>query len=273
MILSAFFENHTLLFLLYMGLIGLIIGSFLNVVVVRLPLMMQHPSTTLNLYQPRSFCIKCEKSIKIRDNIPLLSFLLLKGRCRFCQHAIPWRYPFIEVLTALLTLITAWQFGLSLACLGALIFTWSLIALTFIDGEIQLLPDNLTLPLLWLGIIFNLSSHFCSLQDSVLGAIIGYLSFWSFAGLFQIISRKKGMGHGDFKLLSALGAWLGWQALPLIIVLSSFTGSLIAIGLLLSKRLTRNQPVPFGPFLAGAGWLSLIWHDKIIHYYHGLFNI
>jgi leader peptidase (prepilin peptidase)/N-methyltransferase len=253
-----------------MALLGLIVGSFLNVVVVRLPRMMLSDNSTLNLMFPRSFCLNCQTPIKIIDNIPILSFLLLKGKCRTCKHAFSWRYPLIEILTALLSVFTAYYFGPTAACIGALFFTWTLIALTFIDLETQLLPDRLTQPLLWLGILFNYFGLFCSLENSILGAMIGYLSFWFFTQLFYLVRKKEGMGQGDFKLLAAIGAWLGWQALPLVVLIASSLGCVIGIWLLLRKKLGAQEPIAFGPFLAVSAWISLIWHAKILSFYQGL---
>lgn len=262
-----FFQTQPTFFLVYIASLGLIIGSFLNVVVVRLPLMMQSEKSSINLMFPRSFCLHCKTPIKIRDNIPVFSFLFLKGKCRACKHAFSWRYPLIEILSALLSVLTATHFGLTVSCVGALLFTWVLIALTFIDIETQLLPDNLTQPLLWLGILFNYFTVFCSLENSILGASLGYLSFWFISQLFYLIRKRESMGHGDFKLLAAIGAWLGWQALPLVVLIASSLGSIIGVWLLLRKKLGREEPLAFGPFLAIGAWISLIWHAKILSFY------
>lgn len=266
------------------GLFGLLIGSFLNVVIVRLPKMLAHSWTTqcyeylkqptpldtkkpYNLVLPRSHCPKCNHMITAADNIPVISFLFLKGRCRHCQTPISWRYPLIEITTALLSVVVAHRFGISWQSLAALILTWSLITLTVIDLQEQLLPDDITLPLIWLGLIVNSQSFFTSLESALFGAVAGYLFLWSIYWLFKLLTHKDGMGYGDFKLLSLLGAWLGWQVLPVIILLSSVVGVIVGLTMIACKRLTREQPIPFGPYLATAGWLSLIWGDKLIHYY------
>jgi leader peptidase (prepilin peptidase)/N-methyltransferase len=266
------------------GLFGLIIGSFLNVVIVRLPRMLanawtaqcyeylkQTPPTQnnapYNLVLPRSHCPKCSHMISAIDNIPVLSFLFLKGRCRHCQNPISWRYPLIEIVTAFLSLVVAYHFGLTWQTVAALILTWSLLVLTVIDLQEQLLPDDITLPLLWLGLIVNSQSLFTSLSSAVFGSVAGYLFLWSIYWLFKLLTRKEGMGYGDFKLLAMLGAWLGWQMLPVIILLSSVVGVIVGLTLIALKQLNKDQPIPFGPYLAMAGWLSLIWGDKLNQYY------
>lgn len=266
------------------GLLGLIIGSFLNVVIVRLPRMLATDWTAqcyeylkqtppnqnnepYNLVVPRSHCPKCNHMISAIDNIPVLSFLCLKGRCRHCQTPISWRYPLIEITTALLSVFVAYRFGLTWQTTAALVLTWSLVALTVIDLQEQLLPDDITLPLLWLGLIVNSQSLFTSLPSALFGAVAGYLFLWSIYWLFKLLTHKEGMGYGDFKLLAMLGAWLGWQVLPVIVLLSSLVGVIVGLTLIASKRLKRDQPIPFGPYLAIAGWLSLIWGDKMIQSY------
>jgi len=266
------------------GLFGLLIGSFLNVVIVRLPRMLAHSWTAqcyeylkqplpieakepYNLVLPRSHCPKCDHMISAIDNIPVISFLFLKGRCRYCQMTISWRYPLIEITTALMSIMVAYRFGLTWQTLAALILTWSLIVLTVIDLQEQLLPDDITLPILWLGLIVNSQSLFTSLPSALFGAIAGYLFLWSIYWLFKLLTHKEGMGYGDFKLLAMLGAWLGWQVLPAIILLSSVVGVFFGLTLIACKRLTREQPIPFGPYLAMAGWLSLLWGDKLIQQY------
>ena len=231
------------------GLFGLLIGSFLNVVIIRLPRMLAHswtvqcyeylkqplPAETkepYNLVLPRSHCPKCNHMISAIDNIPVISFLFLKGRCRHCQTPISWRYPLIEITTALLSIVVAYRFAISWQTLAALILTWSLITLTVIDLQEQLLPDDITLPLLWLGLIVNSQSFFTSLESALFGAVAGYLFLWSIYWLFKLLTHKEGMGYGDFKLLAMLGAWLGWQVLPVIILLSSVVG--VVVGLTLS---------------------------------------
>lgn len=274
-------------YLFVIFVLGLLIGSFLNVVIVRLPRMLhdswkaqcydylkqplpQETTKPYNLVFPRSHCPHCQHMIGALDNIPILSFLFLKGRCRYCHAAISWRYPLTEAATALLSILVAYRFGVSWQAFAALILTWSLIALTLIDFAEQLLPDDITLPLLWLGLLLNSQSLFVSLPDALYGAIAGYLFLWSVYWLFKLLTHKEGMGYGDFKLLAMLGAWLGWQMLPIIILLSSIVGVIVGLSLIASKRLTRDQPIPFGPYLAMAGWLSLMGGDKLLQLYLNL---
>jgi len=260
------------------ALLGLLVGSFLNVVIHRLPIMMQHEwesqcaelanlkqaeKETFNLSTPRSRCPHCGHAISAIENIPVLSYLVLKGQCRSCQASISIRYPLIEVLTGLASGLVAWYFGLSWACLGALLLTWSLITLTFIDLDHQLLPDKITLPFVWLGIFFNLFAVYTDLTSSVIGAIAGYLSLWSIYHLFRLITGKEGMGYGDFKLLAVLGAWMGWQYLPIIVLLSSLVGAVVGISLILLRQHQRDIPIPFGPYLAAAGWIALVWGEQL----------
>lgn len=233
-------------------LLGLSIGSFLNVVIVRLP-------DEINLAIPRSRCPHCQTPIHAWDNIPILSFLLLRGRCRHCRTAISWRYPLVEFSTALLTTLTFWHFGLQVQTLFAFFFIWFLIALFFIDLDTQLLPDQLTLPLLWLGLLANVQHLFIDLSSAVVGAIAGYLSLWTIAQLYLLLTKRPGMGHGDFKLLAALGAWLGWQVLPLIIFLSSLLGLVCGALILFIHKQDRHTPIAFGPYLALAGGVALFF--------------
>ena len=263
--------------------LGLVVGSFLNVVIYRLPLMMEtrwrkdccellevpqeKEAPRLTLATPNSHCPHCGSAIKPWQNIPVLSYLLLRGKCAVCGVGISLRYPTIELITGLLTLSLAWYFALSPALLGAVIFTWALVTLTMIDVDHKLLPDDITLPLLWLGLLFNIDGTYVSLTDAVIGAMAGYLILWSVYWLFKLTTGKEGMGYGDFKLLAALGAWLGWQALPLIILLSSLVGALCGIALILLKGRGREVPIPFGPYLAVAGWIAMIWGDEITSRY------
>jgi leader peptidase (prepilin peptidase)/N-methyltransferase len=261
-------------------LLGAMVGSFLNVVVYRLPKMMEHswreqctqllnPETTLNaqapfnLAFPDSHCPHCQHAIRWWENIPLLSYLALRGKCSHCKQPISLRYPLVELLSALLSTVVIWQLGLGLAGISALFLTWALIALALIDFDTQLLPDDITLPLLWAGLLLNVFAFHCSLSDAVIGAMAGYLILWSIFWLFKILTGKEGMGYGDFKLLAAFGAWLGWQALPMIILISSVVGSLIGIGLILFKGRDSQIPVPFGPYLAIAGWIVLVAGESI----------
>jgi leader peptidase (prepilin peptidase) / N-methyltransferase len=283
---------QTPLLLLSIGaILGLIVGSFLNVVAYRLPLMMmrdwraqcaeflQDPTLSapvdekeekeavFNLLYPPSRCPHCLHPITALQNIPVISFILQKGRCKHCHAAIAWRYPIVEISSAILSMMVLWYFGLTWATIGALCLTWALIALTLIDYDHQLLPDNITLPFLWLGLIFNLFGTYVSLTDAVLGAAGGYLILWLVYWGFRLATGKEGMGFGDFKLLAMLGAWMGWQMLPLIILFSSLVGAMVGISLILLRGHDRNKPIPFGPYLAAAGWLALIWGQDILHYY------
>lgn len=265
--------------------LGLVVGSFLNVVIYRLPLMMESrwrrdccellevagekEETPLNLATPNSHCPHCKSAIKPWQNIPVVSYLFLRGKCGSCGAPISPRYPVMEFLTGIMTLTLGLYFSASPALLGAIFFTWALIALTMIDIDHQLLPDDITLPLIWLGLILNVGGTYVSLQDAVLGAAAGYLILWSIYWLFKLLTGKEGMGYGDFKLLAALGAWLGWQALPLIILLSSLVGAACGIALMIIKRRGREIPIPFGPYLAMAGWIALLWGDALIARYLG----
>ena len=270
--------------------VGLVVGSFLNVVAYRLPIMLERAwraeAATVNgeepaaeerfdLAWPGSRCVHCNATIRAWQNIPVLSWLLLKGRCASCDGAISPRYPIVEALTGLFSVVIAWHFGPTWATAAALILTWFLIALTLIDLDHKLLPDNLTLPLMWLGILLCLFEHdgqplFVDLRSSVIGAAAGYLSLWSVYHLFRIVTGKEGMGYGDFKLLAALGAWLGWQMLPLVIVLSAAVGSIVGIGLIVTGQRSRQSQIPFGPYLAGAGWLALLYGNAMMDWYLGL---
>lgn len=269
------------------GLLGLCVGSFLNVVIHRLPKMMEQewqaqcaelrgetPPTAeapLSLARPRSRCPHCGHGITALENIPLISYLLiLKGKCSGCGQRISARYPLVELLTGLLSAYTAWHFGPTVQAAGALLLIWSLIALAVIDLDTQLLPDSITLPLLWLGLVFNLGGSFADLPSAVTGAMVGYLALWSVYWLFKLATGKEGMGFGDFKLLAALGAWLGWQMLPAIILLSSVVGAIIGIALIVAARHGRNVPIPFGPYLAAAGAIALFWGNALTQRYLGL---
>ncbi|MFC5301462.1 prepilin peptidase [Azospira restricta] len=268
------------------GLLGLIVGSFLNVVIHRLPLMMERdwqcqcaelrgeaapPAEPLSLSQPRSRCPHCGHPISALENIPLLSWLLLRGRCSACGAGIALRYPLVETASGLLAAFAAWHFGFGWAAAGAIVFGWAMIALTGIDFDTQLLPDSITLPLLWLGLAFNLFGTYTSLASAVIGAMAGYLSLWSVYWGFKLATGKEGMGYGDFKLLAAIGAWLGWQALPLTILFSSLVGAVVGIVLIVAARHGRNVPIPFGPYLAAAGLLALFWGRPLTQSYLGLF--
>ena len=275
-------ETSSTFFIASIFILGLLVGSFLNVVIHRLPLMMQRewaqqcqdlvgntsPETEpLTLSKPRSRCPHCGHAITALENIPVISYLLLKGRCKQCKAPISKRYPLIELFTAILSAVVAWYFGFGAAVCGALLLTWALVALTFIDADHQLLPDSITLPLLWLGLLFNLFEVYTDINSAVIGAIAGYLALWLVYHAFRLVTGKEGMGYGDFKLLAALGAWMGWQALPMIILLSSLVGALVGISLILLKQQHRDNPIPFGPYLAAAGWLALVCGESLTRGY------
>lgn len=270
------------LFISCVVLLGLIVGSFLNVVIHRLPKMMDRewrvfcaelgeqtlPAEEMfNLTTPRSRCPSCANPVRAIDNIPIFSYLLLRGKCHHCGVPISMRYPIVEALSGALSGYIAWRFGVSFATLAALLFCWALIALTFIDADTQLLPDQITQPLIWLGILVNLGGLFTDIQSSIIGAVAGYLALWSVYWLFKLVTGKEGMGYGDFKLLAAIGAWLGWQMLPLVILLSSLVGAVIGVSLILFARHARSQPIPFGPYLAGGGIIALLWGQAMTQAY------
>ena len=262
--------------------LGLVVGSFLNVVILRLPKMMEQgwqreccevldqPAPVqepISLSHPGSHCPGCGAAIKPWQNIPVISWLGLRGRCAQCGMGISVRYPAVELITGVLSGLVAWHFGFGIEALSALALIWMLVALTGIDIDTQLLPDSITLPLLWLGLAVNLFAVWTPLSSAVIGAMLGYGSLWSVYWLFKLVTGKEGMGYGDFKLLGALGAWFGWQAVPLMILLSSFVGAALGIAILLSKRQGRDTPMPFGPYLAGAGLLTLFFGDRLITEY------
>ncbi|MBL0526547.1 prepilin peptidase [Aeromonas dhakensis] len=284
LLITDVFHSLPWLYFSLVFLFSLMIGSFLNVVIHRLPIMLErewqaeylsyfNPETQpqqeerYNLMVPRSACPHCGHAITAMENIPLLSWLWLKGRCRECQAPISARYPLVELLTALLSLVVAATFAPGWGLLAALLLTWVLVALTFIDLDKMLLPDQLTLPLLWGGLLFNLTGGFVPLADAVIGAMAGYLVLWSLYWAFKLLTGKEGMGYGDFKLLAALGAWLGWQALPIVLLLSSLVGAIIGISLILLRNHHQGKPIPFGPYLAIAGWIALLWGDTITRWY------
>ncbi|WP_343730154.1 A24 family peptidase [Duganella sp.] len=256
------------------GLFGLLFGSFLNVVIHRLPIMMQRESDNYvaaesgkpaphtgryNLVAPRSACPHCKHQITAAENIPVFSWLVLRGKCSNCKAPISPRYPAVELLTGALSALVVWKLGSGWAGLSALFFLYSLIAMTFIDADTQLLPDDLTFPLLWAGLLINVNATFVPLQDAVIGAAAGYLVLWSIYWLFKLATGKEGMGYGDFKLLAALGAWMGWAMLPTIILLSSVVGAVVGIALIVFAKRGRNNPIPFGPYLAAAGLIALLY--------------
>ncbi len=267
-------------FVILVVLLGLMVGSFLNVVIYRLPLMMERewrmqcaelfdqpaPDTgqpALNLWGPRSQCPHCGHLITAMENIPLLSYTLQRGRCAHCGAAIGLQYPLVEALSGILAGIVAWKFGFGGPAAAALVFTWILLAASIIDFRHRLLPDDLILPLLWLGLVAALFGLFADLPSAVIGAMAGYLSLWSVYQIFRLLTGKEGMGHGDFKLLGALGAWTGWQYLVTIVILSSLVGAVFGLALILFRGRDRQIPMPFGPFLAAAGWIALLWGEAI----------
>ncbi len=267
------------------AVLGLVVGSFLNVVIHRLPIMLkrnwsrqcrelQEPDAVdtaddqpFNLMVPASRCPACGHRIRPVENIPVISYLALRGRCASCHTRISARYPIIELATATLSVITVMHFGYSLRAAAALGFTWTIIPLCMIDLDEQLLPDSITLPLLWAGLALSLGSVFIDSQASIIGALAGYLSLWLVYHLFKLATGKEGMGYGDFKLLGAIGAWVGWQALPVVILFSSVVGAATGILLIAFKGRNRGQPIPFGPFLASAGWITLLWGQDILNLY------
>ncbi|WP_207062639.1 A24 family peptidase [Motiliproteus sp. SC1-56] len=287
-----YLQAHPGLLIVLASILGLLVGSFLNVVIHRLPVMMEREWTaqcrelmageggdaaqdlkphlaeeTFNLAVPRSRCPKCGHAISALENIPLLSYLWLRGRCAGCGVRISPRYPLVELTSGLLCAVLAWLWGATPALGLLMLFTWTLIVLTLIDYDHQLLPDSLTLPLLWLGLIANAFGLITDLQSALWGAVFGYLTLWSVYWLFKLATGKEGMGYGDFKLLAALGAWMGWQSLPLIVILSSLVGALIGATALALQGRDRSHPIPFGPFLAIAGWIALVWGDQLIALY------
>ncbi|MDH5409313.1 MAG: A24 family peptidase [Gammaproteobacteria bacterium] len=285
--LITLFSENTSLFLIAVTILGLLVGSFLNVVIHRLPIVLKkqwrndcllflaeedNKSATPNtnsedehfgLITPRSRCPHCGHQITALENIPVISYLFLRGKCSECSSRISIRYPVVEILSAILAVAVAWKFGFTIQTALAILMSWALISLSFIDYDHQYLPDNITLPLLWLGLLASLFGLFTDLESAVIGAVAGYLILWSVYKLFKAIIGKEGMGYGDFKLLAMFGAWFGWQQLPAIIFLSSIAGAVIGIMLIILKQHDRNKPIPFGPYLAIAGWIAMMWGAEI----------
>lgn len=277
-----------MVFTIYCGALGLIVGSFLNVVILRLPRIMEQSwrreccelmnqsapdEPKISLSSPGSQCPGCGSPIRPWHNIPVLSWLWLRGRCSYCQIAISIRYPLTELATALLSAAVAWHFGFGAQAASALLLIWMLVALTGIDIDTQLLPDTITLPLLWIGLGVNLFDIWTPLSSAVLGAMLGYGSLWSVYWLFKLVTGKEGMGYGDFKLLAALGAWFGWQAIPMMILLSSFVGAALGLAILVAKQQGRDTPMPFGPYLVGAGLLTLFFGDSLLNQYMAMVTL
>jgi leader peptidase (prepilin peptidase)/N-methyltransferase len=281
-------QNNLAFYITAVSILGLLVGSFLNVVIYRLPVIFKRewrkdctnyleenfdakieldtgkePAEPFNLVKPDSTCPHCHHEIRAWENIPVISYIFLKGKCSNCKTPISFRYPFIEILSAALAAACAWKFGFSLAGFSAIVLSWALISLSLIDYDTQYLPDQITLPFLWLGLLLNLNNTFTDIHSAIIGAVAGYLVLWSVYQLFKLLTKKEGMGFGDFKLLALLGAWMGWQFLPVIIILSSLVGSIIGITLIVLKKHEREIPIPFGPYLAVAGWIALLWGKEI----------
>jgi leader peptidase (prepilin peptidase)/N-methyltransferase len=280
--------SRPLVFTVFSAIVGLAVGSFLNVVIHRLPKILERQwqrecaelrgesvpeLARYNLVLPPSTCPQCSHRIRAWENVPVLSYLALRGRCSACGAGISLRYPAVEVLSAVASAYVAWHFGWSFAALAAALFVWAMIALAFIDLDTFFLPDCITVPLVWAGLIAHLLGTFpqITLAQGVIGAIAGYLALWSVFWLFKLATGKEGMGYGDFKLLAAIGAWLGWKALPLVILLSSFVGAMAGVGLMLLRRQGRDVPIPFGPYLVVAGVIALFWGRAITDRYLALF--
>lgn len=293
----AFFDllaHYPVLLATFLIITGLLVGSFLNVVIYRLPLMMNRDwerecrefinperdhnaddlaETPFNLATPNSHCPSCDHAIRAWENIPVLSYLILRGQCSSCSAPISPRYPIIECVAAALALICGLVLGTGWALLGAVLLSWSLLALTMIDFDHQLLPDQITLPLLWAGLLVNYAGIFTDLESAVLGAVTGYLVLWTVYWIFKLATGRDGMGYGDFKLLAALGAWLGWQVIPMILLLSSFVGAVFGIAAIVFGNRERSKPIPFGPYLATAGWIALLWGQEIFAAYWSMAGV
>jgi leader peptidase (prepilin peptidase)/N-methyltransferase len=275
-------QNNSVFFISLCTTIGLVAGSFLNVIIFRLPKMMERewnqqcselrgettkPLPTLNLVKPCSECPHCKHKITALESIPIISYLALRGRCSQCNTSISLRYPIMEALTGIMSGFIAWYFGYGFITVAALIFVWSMIALAFIDLDTQLLPDEVTLPLLWIGLLINLGNSFTDISSAVIGAASGYIFLWLIYWCFRIATGKEGMGYGDFKLLAVIGAWFGWKMLPLVILLSSLAAVVIGIVLIIVAKNKRDAPFPFGPYLVGSGFVALFWGDQLIRTY------
>ena len=276
------FQAYPALFVTAVAVLSLAIGSFLNVVIHRLPKMLERQwrndlaelnaqeiaaAPGYNLVLPRSQCPACGHPIRARENIPLVSYVVLGGKCSACDARISPRYPLVEALTGALSGYIAWRFGFGWQTLAALVFAWAMIALAFIDLDTFYLPDDITLPLVWLGLLVNMGGVFVDLQSAVVGAVAGYLVLWAVFWGYKLATGKDGMGYGDFKLLAAIGAWLGWKMLPVVILLSSFVGATVGISMIVFARHGRNVPIPFGPYLVMGGLIGMFWGDALLRYY------
>ncbi len=294
--LAELFHLYPGVFAVVVFVFGMTIGSFLNVVIYRLPIMMERDwrrqcaeifteaqtpaaeeAEPFNLVHPRSACPQCKTPIAAWQNIPVVSYLMLRGRCAACGTAISPRYPTVELLTGVLSAVIALKFGFNWECLAALFLTWTLIALSGIDVDHQLLPDSITLPLVWAGLVISLfhqrldaETLFISPSQAIVGSLVGYLSLWSVYQAYKLLTGKEAMGYGDFKLLAALGAWMGWKMLPLVILLSSLVGAVTGVAMIVFAGRGKQVPIPFGPFLAAAGWIALLWGNEIIDFYFEL---
>jgi leader peptidase (prepilin peptidase)/N-methyltransferase len=294
--MQELFATSPILFIVVAFMFALLVGSFLNVVIYRLPVMMQIewrkqaqeiladpaddlPEGRFDLIMPRSRCPSCKQQIGALQNVPVISWLLLRGKCAHCSAPISSRYPLVEFITAALTAVVAWRFGFGVEAAAAIVLTWYLIAITMIDVDYQLIPDSMSVPLLWIGLTLSLFSPvlgadmlFIEPRDAIIGALAGYLSLWTVYQLFRLITGKEGMGYGDFKLLGALGAWLGYQMLPLIILLSAVVGTVVGVAMIVFRRHDRSVPIPFGPYLAAAGWIALLYGPAIVDWYLGFMS-
>ena len=280
--ISSLLQQNSTVFITLSVVFGLLVGSFLNVVIYRLPKMMEREwhnnclelqgqeipeQAPFTISKPRSACPNCGHKITALENVPILSWLFLRGKCSGCKTPISARYPFVEALTGALIGLVAYKYGYSATTFFAWIFVFALVALTFIDFDTQLLPDDITLPLLWLGLLFNLNGGLTDLKSAVIGAMAGYLILWGVYWLFKLVTGKEGMGYGDFKLLAAIGAWFGWKILPAVILLSASLGTIIGVGLIILAKRGREVPMPFGPFLALGGIAALFFGQQLASYY------
>jgi len=286
MTIFTIFDQSPALLISAVFLLGLTVGSFLNVVIHRIPEMMKREwreqsiefleledqyqnedKSTYNLIKPDSHCPKCDHKIRWFENIPLISYVVLRGKCSNCKTPISARYPIVELLTGIFSALIAWKFGFSLQTFSAIFLTWGIVAMVGIDYDHQLLPDSLTLPLLWLGLIVNTQNLFTTLPSAVIGAAAGYLSLWSIYWIFKLVTGKEGMGHGDFKMLAMVGAWLGWVVLPMTILISAVVGLCVMLPQMLFMGRDRTKAFAFGPFIGIAGWIMLMWGDKILQFF------